>query len=88
VPLKLLREMRLIKKAGFTGHRAHVEALRQQRLGTRQAQLRLIGMGRQANGLAEDTREMKGAHANYTGQFLQCHLLGVVRFRILRRERS
>jgi hypothetical protein len=37
-------------------------------------------MGRQADRLAEDTREMKGTDVDHPGQFLQPHLLGVVRW--------
>jgi len=48
----------------------------------REAQLRLIGMGRQANGLAEDTSEMKRTHIDRSGQFLQVYLLGVVSLQI------
>src|SRR5579863_7390733 len=65
VPLKLPGEVRLIRKAGFMGHIAHVVPLRQQHSGMLQAQLRLIGMGRQADRLAEDTREMKGTDVDH-----------------------
>src|SRR5690349_21395182 len=68
VALKLPGEVRLIRKAGFMGHIAHFVPLRQQRFGTRQAQLDLIGMGRQADLLAEGTRQMKRTHVDHPGQ--------------------